>query len=306
VWRGSPGNDAPIEVELELAYVWMLISAFSFATMGAMAHALREEVDWQIVALSRAFVTLVIFGAAAVMAGVKLRFWKPRSLWMRSVPGGVSLVCTFFALAHLPVSVVITLSNLSPIWITLLSWPLLRLPPRRGVWLAVLTGVVGVALVQQPQLAHGNYAVLVAVGGSFSIALAMIALHRLQDVDTRVVVFHFSLVAFTFAVATLFFADEWTVSPRILLDVRIIAMLLAVGIAATFGQLFLTLAFAAGPPSEVAIVGLTQVVFAFGYDTWISGHTFDWMTLLGMTLVVTPTAWLLVTAKRRITGSPAR
>ncbi len=289
-----------------MAYIWMLISAFSFATMGAMAHSLRHEVDWQIVALSRAFVTLVIFGVAAVMAGVRLRFWKPRSLWMRSVPGGVSLVCTFFALAHLPVSIVITLANLSPIWITLLSWPLLRLPPRRGVWVAVLTGVVGVALVQQPQLAHGNYAVLVAVVGSFSIALAMIALHRLQDVDTRVVVFHFSMVAFLFAVATLFFAGEWTVSPRFLLDMRIIAMLLAVGVAATFGQLFLTLAFAAGPPSEVAIVGLTQVVFAFGYDTLFSGHTFDWLTLLGMTLVVAPTAWLLVTAKRRITGSAVR
>ena len=276
----------------------MLLSAFSFATMGAMAHALRNEVDWQIVALSRAFVTLVVFGGAAVIAGVKLRFWKPKSLWMRSVPGGISLVCTFFALANLPVSVVITLTNLSPIWITLLSWPLLRQPPRRGVWLAVLTGVVGVALVQQPQLAHGNYAVLVAVGGSFTIALAMIALHRLQDMDTRIVVFHFSVVALMFALATLVFFGNWTVSRSVMLDGRVIVMLLGVGGAATLGQLFLTLAFAAGPPSEVAIVGLTQVVFAFGYDTGLSGHRFDTVTLAGMALVIAPTVWLLVSRRR--------
>jgi drug/metabolite transporter (DMT)-like permease len=276
----------------------MLLSAFSFATMGAMAHALRNEVDWQIVALSRAFVTLVVFGGAAVIAGVKLRFWKPKSLWMRSVPGGISLVCTFFALANLPVSVVITLTNLSPIWITLLSWPLLRQPPRKGVWLAVLTGVVGVALVQQPQLAHGNYAVLVAVGGSFTIALAMIALHRLQDMDTRIVVFHFSVVALMFALATLVFFGNWTVSRSVMLDGRVIVMLLGVGGAATLGQLFLTLAFAAGPPSEVAIVGLTQVVFAFGYDTGLSGHRFDTVTLAGMALVIAPTVWLLVSRRR--------
>lgn len=222
---------------------------------------------------------------------------------MRSLPGGVSLVCTFFCLAHLPVSVVVTLTNLSPIWIALLSWPLLRQQPRRGVWLAVLAGVAGVALVQQPQLAHGNYAVLVAVGGSFSIALAMIALHRLQDVDTRVVVFHFSMVAFMFALVTLVFFGNWTISQTVRLDGRVILMLLGVGGAATIGQLFLTLAFAAGPPAEVAIVGLTQVVFAFGYDTWISGHTFDMVTLAGMTLVVVPTVWLLVTSRRWIIDS---
>jgi drug/metabolite transporter (DMT)-like permease len=73
-----------------------------------------------------------------------------------------------------------------------------------------------------------------------------------------------------------------------------------VGGAATVGQLFLTLAFAAGPPSEVAVVGLTQVVFAFGYDTWISGHAFDRITLTGMILVIAPTAWLLATLRRRI------
>ncbi len=284
---------------MQWAYIWMLLSAFSFATMGTMAHSLREVVDWQIVALSRAFVTLVVFGGAAMIAGVKLQFWRPKSLWMRSVPGGISLVCTFFALAHLPVSVVITLTNISPIWITLLSWPLLRQQPRKDVWVAVVAGVVGVGFVQQPQLAHGNYAVLVAVGGSFSIALAMIALHRLQDVDIRVVVFHFSMVAFVFALATLVFVGNWTISRSVMLDGRVILMLLGVGGAATLGQLFLTLAFAAGPPSEVAIVGLTQVVFAFGYDNWVSGHTFDAVTLAGMVLVIAPTVWLLVSRRHK-------
>lgn len=283
-----------------MAYIWILISAFSFATMGALAHALRGDVDWQIVALVRALVTLFAFGGFAMVAGVQLRFWKPKDLWMRSVPGSVGMVCTFFALAKLPVSVVITLTNLSPIWIALLSWPLLRQRPRRGVWLAVFVGVVGVAMVQQPQLARGNYAVLVAVAGSFSIALAMIALNRLKDQDTRVVVFHFSMVASSFLLATLAFSDGWNFSRTAMLDGRIVVMLLGVGGAATVGQLFLTLAFAAGPPSEIAVVGLTQVVFAFGYDTWISGHAFDRITLTGMILVIAPTTWLLATVRRRI------
>ncbi len=281
-----------------MAYLWMLISAFSFATMGALAHALRGEVDWQVVALCRAFVTLVAFGAAAVLAGVKLRFWKPKSLWMRSVPGAISLVCTFFALSRLPVSIVITLTNLYPIWVALLSWPLLRQKPRKGVWLAILSGVVGVALVQQPQAGEGNYAVLAAAGGSLTIALAMIALHRLQNMDTQVVIFHFSAVALIFAFASLFLFGDWTFSPRTLLNRWVILTLLGTGMAATIGQLFLTLAFVAGPPSEVAVVSLTQVLFAFGYDKLISGHRFDPLTLAGMALVVAPTVWLLATTRK--------
>ncbi len=286
-------------LEIKVAYLWMLVSAFSFATMGALAHALRDNVDWQIVALVRAFVTLVVFGVAAVLAGVKLHFWKPRSLWLRSLPGGVSLVCTFFALAHLPVSIVITLTNIYPIWVALLSWPLLRQRPRKSVWLAVLAGIVGVALVQQPQAAAGNYAVLVAVLGSFTIALAMIALHRLQDMSTQVVVFHFSLVALMFALASMFCFGQWTVSPNVLFDGWVMLTLLGVGLAATVGQLFLTLAFAAGPPSEVAVVSLTQVLFAFGYDTLIWGYAFRAATLVGMALVVAPTLWFMATARRR-------
>lgn len=286
-------------LEIKVAYLWMLVSAFSFATMGALAHALRDNLDWQIVALVRAFVTLVVFGVAAVLAGVKLHFWKPRSLWLRSLPGGVSLVCTFFALAHLPVSIVITLTNIYPIWVALLSWPLLRQRPRKSVWLAVLAGIVGVALVQQPQAAAGNYAVLVAVLGSFTIALAMIALHRLQDMSTQVVVFHFSLVALMFALASMFCFGQWTVSPNVLFDGWVMLTLLGVGLAATVGQLFLTLAFAAGPPSEVAVVSLTQVLFAFGYDTLIWGYAFRAATLVGMALVVAPTLWFMATARRR-------
>lgn len=295
----EPFESESLRRETELAYLWMLVSAFSFASMGAMAHALRGDVDWQVVALCRAFVTLVVFGGSAVAAGVKLHFWRPGSLWMRSVPGGISMVCTFFGLAHLPVSVVITLTNLYPIWVSLLSWPLLKRQPRRGVWVAIVAGVVGVALIQQPQAGHAGYAVLIAVAGSFTTALAMIALHRLQDVSTQVVVFHFSMVGLAFALASLLFFGNWSLSQNVVFDGRVVLTLLGTGVAASVGQLFLTLAFAAGPPSEVAVVSLTQVLFAFGYDLLIWGHAFHAAALVGMALVVAPTLWLLATASRR-------
>jgi len=104
-------------------------------------------------------------------------------------------------------------------------------------------------------------------------------------------------VALIFALASLVFFGQWSVSPQIVLDRWVVLTVLGTGVAASVGQLFLTLAFAAGPPAEVAVVSLTQVLFAFGYDTCLSGHVFDTATLVGMALVVAPTIWILVTRR---------
>ena len=69
--------------------------------------------------------------------------------------------------------------------------------------------------------------------------------------------------------------------------------LLAMGVTALVGQLFLTLAFGAGAPSKVSVVGLTQIVFALAFDVWLFGHPVNAITLAGTALVVAPTAWLL-------------
>jgi drug/metabolite transporter (DMT)-like permease len=48
----------------------------------------------------------------------------------------------------------------------------------------------------------------------------------------------------------------------------------------------------------VAVVGLTQVIFALLFDVLLFGHSFAPLTLLGMVLVLTPTAWLILARGR--------
>jgi drug/metabolite transporter (DMT)-like permease len=270
----------------------MLCGSVAFSLMGTMAHALASTYDWQVIALVRSSFPLILMIALALGGGTRLVFLRPRSLWMRSIAGSMSMVCTFFALTRLPVSDVFTLTNVFPIWVALLSWPLLKERPSWQVWLAVACGVVGVVLVQQPHLAAGNFAALIALAGSFSTAVAMIGLHRLHDLDTRAIVAHFSGVAFVFCL-TAFFLFERKATLSLHLDGGPLLLLLGVGITATVGQLFLTKAFAAGPPAKVSVVGLSQVVFALALDVLLFGHDCNPTTFVGMALVLAPTAWLL-------------
>src|SRR5438093_7025097 len=189
-------------------YLFMLAGCMAFAVMSTLAHALGSTCDWQVIALTRSSLAFLFATILALSAGVRLVFWRRRTLWMRSLAGSLSLIGTFFALTRLPVSDVLTLTNTFPIWVAFLSWPLLGEVPAGRVWLAAACGVAGIILIQQPHFAEGNFASLVALASSVSTAFAMIGLHRLQGIDARAIVVHFSGVSLLFCVAALLLFDH--------------------------------------------------------------------------------------------------
>lgn len=274
------------------AYWWMLLGSLSFSVMATLTHALRTACDWQLIALVRAFLALLFASALARVAGVQLVIWKPRTLWLRSLAGSFSLVCTFYAFTHLPISDVMTLTNTFPIWVALLSGLILREPPPLGVWLAIVCAIGGVALIQQPHLAAGNFTTLVALASAVSTAIAMLGLHRLQHVDARAIVVHFSGVSTLFCLAALYLFDVQPTPTRF--PASTLLMLLGVGLTATLGQICLTKAFAEGAPAKVSVIGLTQIVFAMLFDAILWGNAFDSLKLLGIALVLAPTSWVML------------
>jgi drug/metabolite transporter (DMT)-like permease len=270
----------------------MLCGSVAFALMGTLAHGLGERCDWQLIAFTRSFLAFVFAAALARAAGVRLVLWKPGTLWIRSLAGSLSLVCTFYALTRMPQSDVLTLTSVFPVWVALLSWPLYGEPPSRQLWLALACGLAGVVLVQQPHLARGNLGAVTALAASLFTAVSMLGLHRLRGVDARAVVVHFSGVSALYCAAAFFLFARREGGPAVP-DGTALLMLLGVGVAATVGQLFLTRAFAAGPPARVSLVGLTQIPFAMLLDVAFWGHTFGPLSLAGIALVLGPTAWVM-------------
>ncbi|REK12416.1 MAG: DMT family transporter [Planctomycetota bacterium] len=276
----------------------MLLGSLGISAMATLVHALAGRCDWEVVATVRAGLALIISGALAVHAGAPLVVLRPPVMWMRSLAGTVSLLCTFYALSRLPSSDVLTLTNMFPIWVTLLSWPLAGIAPTKGAWLAVAVGIAGVVLVAQPRFDDGGlFPILVAITASFSTSIAMFGLHKLGHVDPRAIVAHFSATALVVCSSLLVLGphdtpNRWPQSSQALL------ILAGVGVCATAGQLFLTKAFAAGPPARVSVVALTQVAFAMIFETIFFGHAFAPESLLGIVLVLAPTAWLLATQRR--------
>ena len=295
----APATPSRNAWRLDAASGYMLSAAALMATMGALVHLVGTRSDWLVVALIRTLMMVVTAVILVRVSGLPLAIWRPRSLWVRSVAGSFSLVCNFFALSHLPVADAVTLSNLHPLWIVLLTAATLRRWPAATEALSVLCGLAGVILVERPDLDHSQgLAVVVALMSSVSTAVAMLGLHRLKGVDTRAVVAHFAGVASLFAAVWLVL--RWDDLTPTRFDPLTIAMLLGVGATGTLGQICLTRAYSAAAPSKVAVVGLTQVVFALGYDVALWGRSLDLLTLGGFVLVLAPTTWLSIQASRKL------
>lgn len=274
-----------------LPYLWMLLGAAAFSVMAILTSLLRDRLDWQWIAMARAGLAMLFAASWAWAAGQQLVFFRPARLWMRSIAGSVSLVCGFYAMTHYPISEVLTLTNMFPLWVAILSLPLLGQWPHLDVWPAAALGLAGVALIQQPQFGGGYAAIAAALFSSLASAVALIGLHRVRDLDPRAVVAHFSAVALASTTAALVLFPR---QGRLVLDGVTLGMLLGVGVSATIGQLFLTKAFAAGPPARVSVVGLSQVAFTMILEVLLHGRTFHGTTLAGIALVMLPTAWTLL------------
>jgi drug/metabolite transporter (DMT)-like permease len=234
---------------------------------------------------------MIFAGLAVWLGSAKFVVIGPRMLWIRSLAGSASLVCTFFALTHMQVANALTLTNTFPLWVAVLSWPLLRRLPHWTTWAALLLAVLGVLLVERPDAQGWSMAALVAILASFATAVAMLGLNRLKGIDPKAIVVHFAAVSLPFCLAAglIFGSDQW----KFATDINSLLSLLGTGVMATIGQYFLTLAFANGEASKVSIVGLSQVVFALILDVFWWNHSIDFVMILGILLILIPTGWVM-------------
>jgi drug/metabolite transporter (DMT)-like permease len=288
-------------------YLWMLTGSGWFAAMVLFIDACKGDCDWQVVMVVRSGLATLFAVTLAVATRVPLAIPGSPTLWLRSVSGSLSMVCTFYALTHLPPSDVLVITNSFPIWVALFSWPAFGERPTFGVWAAVLCGVAGVAVVHllgehNTVVVHSDdppaYAYTAAVFASVFTAVAMMGLNRLKGIPSLAVVVHFSAVSLLVCGACYFLFPR-SIGNAKLADPRILFDLLMVGATATVGQVFLTKAFKGGAATKVSVVGLSQVVMVMAWEWAVNGRVFDEWQLLGTTLVLGPTGYLMLRERKR-------
>ncbi len=270
--------------------LWMLTGAVFFALMGAFTHAIGDRCPWLLIALCRALLMFVTALTLASIGRVRLVVFDPPTLWQRSLAGTFSLFCNFYSMTRLPIGDALTLANTYPIWIVLATAVIVGRSPRAVDLIGVACGIVGVILMQRPELTGDSFAVGIALLGAVATCFAMLGLHKLKDVDPRAVVAHFSGVATL--ITSAFMLAQGRAIPSSTWEPWTLLMLLGVGMSGTVGQLCLTRAYASGPPTRLSVIGLSQVVFALAFDVLLWDRRFPALSVVGILLVLSPAVWL--------------
>ena len=301
--------------------LWMVASAFLFATMGVCVKIASQWFTSAELVFWRGVIGIVFLAVLARQQGVSLATRYPGMHVWRSVIGTFSLGAWFYAIAHMPLATAMTLNYMSSIWIAtflvggaLLAWvPMpgrdgrVPLPPLQGVLaLTVLLGFVGVVLILKPDMNQSQgFAGVIGLLSGLTAAFAylqVIALSRIGEPETRTV--------FYFAVGAAVFGGLWMLvggmSPW---DWRHALWLLPVGVLAALGQLCMTRAYGRATSQAgtlvVANLQYSGIVFAAVYSVLLFGDAIDGAGWAGMALIIASGVAATVLRQRAVPKAPA-
>jgi drug/metabolite transporter (DMT)-like permease len=222
-----------------------------------------------------------VFGALLCVAWAT---WTKRSLrpsgWAALVQrcaAGVAAVGLYYAALGPGDTDMVTAAMLlktSPLWVALLSAPLLGEAVSRRTWIGLAIGLAGVVLASldpakgwTPDLARVGVGMALASG--VCSAFAYLALRKLARTDDPVsVVASFSvalaLVSLPFVLAKRVHVGAWSGHTWFILTMA--------GVFGTAGQLFLTAAFRYGTASSVTVAGLSELGLQALLSIWRFGE----------------------------------
>lgn len=264
------------------AVVFMLLSAASFAVMGAMVKAagaipVHEKVFF------RNLVTLVITAGMA---------WQRREnpfgptpylglLLLRSFAGLAGVTLYFYAIGHLTLADASLLNKVSPFWVTIMAAMWLGEAISRRIAIGLVLAFAGALLVMQPAFDLTPLPALAGLGSAFCAGLAYTVVRRLKGkAHPRRIVFYFSLVSTVAMIPPLIWQHvmptgwQWV-------------WLLGTGVFAAGGQVLLTLAYHHAPAAQVSIWGYNHVLFSLLIGLVVWGERPGWISLGGGVLIIT-------------------
>jgi len=205
---------------------------------------------------------------------------------VRTTIGLTAMLCSFWVIAHLPLSQAISLSYSAPIFVTVGAILILGETVKLRRWAAVISGFIGVLVILQPWSHAFSPAMLVAVLAAALTATVSIQNKQLSQLDPpETVVLYTYLFWVPMSLLPALPVWQWP-------DVTTWGWLVGTGIFGTLGQLLWVRALRIGEVSALQPISFIQlpVVALFGW--WLFDETPDRWTPLGAVIILAANTYI--------------
>ena len=272
----------------------MLLAALGFSIMGGAAKSLKESFNaGQLVFFRNAVGLAVLLAGFAIKPPVK-KEGKFHLLLFRGLMGTIALYTLLYCILHLPLGTAMTYNLTSALFIAIFSFLLFREYHGRIVLFAVLLGFSGMLLVYKPAIHFPWYYHLAGLLSGITSALAYITVGRLNKYyDPRIIVLSFVLTGFLVPSVFMLVQTLFNITPD---EVFFIKWrwpqgnewfpVLLMGLAALFGQYFVTKAYGADKAGIVSVFGYANIVFSVFIGMSLGDAFPDWMSLSGIICII--------------------
>lgn len=250
---------------LGLGVAWILVAETMFAIMRIATRLGAAEIPGVEIGAFRFLGGALVTFLVARARGVSLRITDRRTAWLRSGFGTINAAAVFYVLGSTRIAVgdVATLSAVGPLFVALLSFPLIRERVPRSVAWGGLLGFLGVAFLVRPVFHTAADLALITVVGAFGYAIGMLSLRRLGPNESReAIAFHVSMVAGAVLLALAL--------PRFAMPTRASIVPLALAtLAGAFGQLSMTKAYAHERAARLSAFSYAGVVITYALEALV-------------------------------------
>jgi drug/metabolite transporter (DMT)-like permease len=272
----------------------MLLAALGFSIMGAAAKLLKDGFNAGQLVFYRNLVGLVFLSGSLLYRPVVQAGGKTGWLVFRGFMGTVALYTLLFCILHMPLGTAMTYNLTSAIFIALFSFLIFREYHGAGVLLAVLLGFTGMAMIYKPAMDLPLGWHMAGLLSGVSSAIAYMTVGRLaRYYDPRIIVLSFLLsgVLLPLVSMALHYLSGIPEDGLFVVSFKLPAgaewaYMLLLGLAALFGQYFVTRAYGADKAGIVSAIGYANIVFSVLVGMALGDPFPDGWSLAGMACII--------------------
>lgn len=274
--------------------LFMLLAALGFSVMGGAAKILKGSFGAGQLVFWRNTVGILVLIAGFIVKPPKNKGGKLKLLIFRGIMGTTALYSLLYCILHLPLGTAMTYNLTSAIFIAIFSFLLFKEYHGRIVLLAVLLGFIGMLLVYKPAINFPWYYHVAGLISGISSAIAYMSVNRLATYyDNRVIMlafigsgfivpFIFMIIRYAFQIEPdniLFINFRWPVGIEWF-------YVLWLGLAAFFGQYFVTKSYGADKAGIVSAIGYSNIIFSVFIGMALGDAFPDLISATGMLCII--------------------
>jgi drug/metabolite transporter (DMT)-like permease len=288
---------------------FMLLAALGFSIMGGAAKSLKGSFSAGQLVLFRNLVGLIVLVPGLLIKRPIQPGGKFLRLVFRGVMGSIALYTLLYCILHIPLGTAMSYNLTSALFIAIFSFFLFGEYHGKKVLFAVLLGFAGMLLIYKPIMHFPWYYHMAGLISGIVSAIAYLTLGRLAGYyDPRIIVLSFLLSGFLLPLISMIihYSTGVNADGLFIIDWRwpqgiqwLYIMIL--GLAALFGQYFVTKAYGADKAGIVSAIGYANIVFSVFIGMALGDAFPDWMSLSGILCIIS--SGIIISLVKRKTAS---